>query len=179
MLKRGILAILLCVAVFSTSAQAASTSRGKVKLRDVVVYTDKALVRRGFAGSPLRKELVAIVKAARQEGISPFFLLSISGVESTFGKQACGHNAWGWNSCRGYNFNSFGEGAHTVAQSLRANYLEKWHSRTIEQVGAKYCVGSSWPGKVHYFMSSVFNAGNGMRWNDAVSVVRRTLGGRA
>ncbi len=166
--------VLLYVAGFSASAQA-SPARQTIKLHDVVAYTDRALVHSNYAGSPMRRQLVAIVKAARQQGISPFFLLSISGVESGFGKQACGYNAWGWNSCNGYNFSSFGDGALIVAHSLKVNYLGKWHGRTIEQVGAKYCVGSSWSGKVRYFMNTVFKAGNGLRWNDAVSVVKRSL----
>lgn len=175
---RGHMVLVLIFAALSAvwSAPAQGKSKGRnVTLRQVVQYADRALVRHGQADSPLRRELTGIVKAARRESISPFLLLSIAGEESTFGRNRCGYNAWGWNSCRGYNFRSFSEGALTVATGLRINYLDKWHMRTVEAVGTAYCTGSSWAGNVLFFMDSYFRAGEGLQWADAV----RTVSGRA
>jgi len=144
-------------------------------LAAVVRWADRSLIAAKHEHSPLRQDLAGIVRASRDEGISPFFLLSIAGKESTFGRAACGYNAWGWNSCKGDDFTSFVDGARKVAHSLRVNYLGKWGLRTIEAVGNTYCgsrCGADWSYYVRLFMDDIFHAGDGLRWQDAVAVVR-------
>jgi len=145
--------------------------RGKI-LRAVVRKADHALASSGYLSSPLRRQLVGIVKAARAAGISPFFLLAIAGTESGFGVQACGGNAWGWASCQ-VTFNNFTQGASAVAKALRANYLDH-HLNTVDTVSRVYCppTASSWAGKVRFFMTRVFGVEEGLRWSDAVHAVK-------
>ena len=143
--------------------------RGKI-LRAVVVKADHALARSGRSNSPLRRQLVGIVKAARAAGISPFFLLSIAGQESSFGLTACDGNAWGYNMCN-TTFKTFIQGAGVVAKDLKDNY----NLDTIYVVAKKYCPGTyvSWAGKVGSFMTGVFRVNqNGLRWQDAVQEVK-------
>jgi hypothetical protein len=140
-------------------------------LMAVVRHADQSLVRSGHASSPMRKELLGIVKAAKAEGISPFFILAIAGKESTFGHNLCdAYDAWGWDPCSADVFTSFTDGSRQVARGLRVKYMGLWGGRTIAEVGRNYCgsCGSSWADDVSSFMSSIFRAGSGMRWKDAV-----------
>lgn len=139
----------------------------------VARYADTRMVLANHSGSPLRQEMTGIVRASYQEGISPFFILAIAGAESTLAQAACGKNAWGWNRCSTNGWKTFAEGAREVARGLRVNYLGKWGSSTIAEVGYDYCGSgcNDWAGHVSFFMSSIFSAGNGMRWSDAVRTV--------
>ena len=172
---------LVCVASYSFAdpALTASHKEQQQTTKQMVRFIDHRLVHSHLASSPLRRELTGIVRAARKNGVSPYFLLAIAGVESTFGKAACGYNAWGWNSCRSYNFASFAQGAQVVASSLRANYLDRGH-RTLDSVAAIYCPPSSarWAEHVRYFMTRVFAAGEGLQWKDALWDTRKALRSR-
>ena len=144
-------------------------------LRMVVLRADHSLVVSKHADSPLRRELVGIVRASRAEGISAFLVLSVTGKESTFARAACGWNAWGWNSCKGDDFTSFTDGARKVAHALRVNYIGKWQARTIEAIGYIYANHSTtWAPDVRFIMRDIFHAGDGIHWEDDVTVVRRS-----
>ena len=172
---RGIAYLKWLSALWSDRTVAAK--RYSVSLMAVVRHADRSLVQAGHARSPLRKELIGIVKASKAEGISPYFILAIAGKESTFGLATCGKNAWGWNRCSTNGWRTFAEGARTVARGLRVNYLGKWGSRTVPEVGYDYCgrsCGSSWSSGVGYFMSHIFKAGSGMRWKDALRTALKT-----
>lgn len=172
---------LVCVTSFGFARPALTASHKEQQQtsKQMVRYINRRLVSSHLASSPLRRELAGIVRAARENGVSPYFLLAIAGVESTFGKAACGHNAWGWNSCRSYNFASFAQGAQVVASSLRANYLDRGHW-TLDSVAVIYCPPSSarWAEHVRYFMTQVFDAGEGLRWKDALWDTRKALRSR-
>ena len=181
-----LLRLIYCVVVLFISAAAltqpteAATPTTKITVQSVVppspgCHSDWCEKVRTLRMVVLRQDLAGIVRASRDEGISPFFLLSIAGKESTFGRAACGYNVWGWNSCKGDDFTSFVDGARKVAHSLRVNYLGKWGLRTIEAVGNTYCgsrCGADWSYYVRLFMDDIFHAGDGLRWQDAVAVVR-------
>ena len=144
-------------------------------LRMVVLRADHSLVVSKHADSPLRRELVGIIRASRAEGISAFLVLSVTGKESTFARAACGWNAWGWNSCKGDDFTSFTDGARKVAHALRVNYIGKWQARTIEAIGYIYANHSTtWAPDVRFIMRDIFHAGDGIHWKDDVTVVRRS-----
>lgn len=142
---------------------------------EVARYADVRIVASGHSSSPLRRELPEIVEASYKENISPFLVLSITGKESTLGLNSCGKNAWGWNRCNSNGWHSFAEGARAVAHGLKVKYLGQWHKRTIASIGDSYCsCGSSWSSGVGYYMNSVFNAGNGLLWRDAINTVSGT-----
>lgn len=140
-------------------------------LRTVVIRADRALARSVYSQAPLRRELVGIVRASRSEGLSPFFILAIAGVESGFGAQACGGNAWGWGSCS-IGFNTFTQGAQAVANGLKLNYLGRGLTG-IDSISRVYCPprSSFWATNVRFFMNSVFHVEDGLRWTDAVKAV--------
>lgn len=151
-------------------------SRASIEARlvsAVVKHADTSLVRAGHASSPLRSELRGIVLASKREDVSPFFILSITGKESTFGVNVCGKNAWGWNGCSTNDWSSFSEGAREVAYYLRVNYMQKWGKRSILDIGNTYCSGCGyeWAKFVRYSMKEIFSSGEGLRWKDAVQTV--------
>lgn len=99
------------------------------------------------------------VAAGRQHRVSPYLIVAISGVESTFGREACGRNAFGWESCQGRGFPSWDTGIWTVARALRAGYLD--HGVTsLEQLGRVYCppCGPRWARDVSWIMRHLLHA---------------------
>src|SRR5579864_7356164 len=67
---------------------------------------------------------------------------AISGTESTFGKAvpANCNNAWGFGiySDQTTCFDSYPQAIQTVSKSLRENYINKWGSRNVEDIGRYY-----------------------------------------
>lgn len=111
----------------------------------------------GLRGTPLGPYAFAIERSGHRWHVSPFFIAAISSIESSFGAAACDFNAFGINSCRGYNFRSWPEGIEAEARLLRQGYLDKG-SRSLWSIGPIYCppCGSSWGDHVASVMRSQF-----------------------
>ena len=91
-------------------------------------------------GSPMAGMGSVFVAAGKRYGIDPRLVVSISGIESSFGKKIYGsHNAWGWGP--GKPFSSWEEGINTVSQGLARGYISKG-LRTPQQIVKKYAPGS-------------------------------------
>lgn len=84
---------------------------------------------------------------------------SISGVESTFGKQLPynSYNAWGWGiyGDNVHYFKSYDEAIHVISKGLRENYINKWGAKDVYQIGDYYAADPNWAGKVSYFMNKI------------------------
>jgi len=82
-----------------------------------------------------------------------YLLPSIAGVESTFGKFIApgSNNPFGWGQGI-IPFVSFHEAIMTVGKGLRKDYIDKGAS-SVDAIGAIYCEGNTWSGKVTYFMN--------------------------
>lgn len=102
--------------------------------------------------SPLAQYVDAFVQTCYKYKLDCYLLPAISGVESTFGKflYPGSHNPFGWGGGM-IMFNTFEEGIDTVGKGLRENYINKG-AETVDQIGRIYCTGSTWAGKVSYFM---------------------------
>ena len=73
---------------------------------------------------PMAGEGHALVKAAVDNGLSPYEIAVIAVVESTGGKFACvnnKYNAFGWDSCHGQKFTSYQDAIDTVASTISGN----------------------------------------------------------
>lgn len=107
---------------------------------------------------PLRRYAFAMEAAGHRYNVNPYFIAAIAGVESTFGKAACGGNAWGIGSCS-VTFPTFKEGAFYTARLLRTGYLNRG-LRDVYAVGRVYCppCGNRWGEKVAYFMRYFFRS---------------------
>lgn len=104
-------------------------------------------------GSPLAATVDGFMEAANKYDLDPYLLPSIAGVESGFGRAyiTSTYNVFGWG--RGtIPFNSFEDGYLTVGKGLRENYINRG-ATSVEAIGAIYCEGNTWSGKVNYFMA--------------------------
>lgn len=97
----------------------------KINIKDVAYDVPEVDARPGiidafFAkrGMPLAGTGEMFVVAADSFGIDWRLLPAISVRESSGGKEACGFNAFGWDSCRGYNFQSTDEAITFVSWRL-------------------------------------------------------------
>src|SRR5262245_48212229 len=77
-------------------------------------------------GSPLAGYGSVFVAAGKKYGVAPRLVVSISGIESSFGKYGPGtrrFNAWGWGP--GKPFASWEDGISTVTKGLADGYLAR------------------------------------------------------
>lgn len=101
--------------------------------------------------APLVSEINSFIEACTTYDLDCYLLPSISGIESTFGRFLIPgtHNPFGWG--RGIiPFSSYHEAIMTVGKGLRENYINKG-ATTVEEIGAIYCEGNTWAGKVQFF----------------------------
>lgn len=106
--------------------------------------------------SPLENHAQDFVDAADQHGVDWKLVPSISGVESTFGKNAYGYNAWGWGiyGNQALGFKTFKEGIFTVTEGLKQNYINRgltdpYHMNRV------YATSPSWGWRVSYFINDL------------------------
>jgi hypothetical protein len=104
--------------------------------------------------SPLVESTDAFIDACQKYNLDCYLLPSIAGLESYFGHQLMpgSHNPFGWGRGLIY-FTSWEEGIHTVGSGLRENYINKG-ATTVEEIGAIYCEGNTWAGKVRSIMKT-------------------------
>lgn len=103
--------------------------------------------------SPLVDQADYFIETCIKYKLDCYFLPSITGVESTFGKFTSpgSFNPFGWG--RGLmQFKNWADGIDTVGEGLRKNYIDKG-ANTVDEIGAIYCEGNTWSGKVKYFIN--------------------------
>ena len=99
----------------------------------------------------------AYVRAGDKFGVDPFLMVAISGKESSFGKRACGYNAWGIWDCR-RSVRSYEEGIEFLAWLL-SRPLYGSGAWSVAQIGPTYCPSSAgcntakWVQDVDWFAS--------------------------
>ncbi len=104
--------------------------------------------------SPLSKEADSFIEACREYDLDCYFLPAIAGLESYFGNKLMpgSNNPFGWGRGLIY-FDTWNDGIHTVGKGLRVNYIDKG-AVSIEEIGAIYCEGNTWAGKVRSIMKT-------------------------
>jgi len=111
-------------------------------------------------GSPLAGYGNVFVAAGKKYGVDPRLVVSISGIESSFGQHIPQgtFNAWGWGP--GRPFASWNEGIATVTRGLAEKYIAQGLV-TPDQIVSKYAPGSAgndesnWAKVVNGFMSDL------------------------
>ncbi len=94
--------------------------------------------------SPLTEKSGAFVACADENNISPYVLVGISRIESTFGKNACDGNPFGWSSCKNH-FPTFESACQAVSKGIATlSYYEEYrNSGKTRDLGETYCPLSS------------------------------------
>lgn len=106
--------------------------------------------------SQLIEEADTFVKYAYDYNIDPYLLISISGLESFFGRHMIpgNYNAWGWGG--GYiNLESWDNAIYTISKGLRERYYNRG-AQTIHDVGKIYAESPTWSVRVEYFMNQFY-----------------------
>lgn len=167
-MKKFLLILALYLVTFTGVAFAdekASASSAKIQMPEestVIDYRVKVLgdyLKR--YNSPLTPYAGTFVKYADQYELDWRLVASISGIESTFGRQIPygTYNGWGWG-IYGTNmiwFTSWEDGIRTVSQGLRENYINKWGATNVYQIGKFYAASPTWAQRVDYFMRNMEN----------------------
>ncbi len=103
--------------------------------------------------SPISDQVEAFIATCKKTKLDCYLLPSITGVESTFGRFMIPgtYNAFGWGKGT-IPFKNWADAIDTVGVGLKENYIDKG-ATTIDEIGAIYCEGNTWAGKVKYFMN--------------------------
>jgi hypothetical protein len=143
------------------AGKSATIAAGQTEDTPITLVTGTERVKQKIAmkrvleryGSPLAETVDGFMAACTKYDIDCYLLPSIAGVESGFGKAytSSTYNVFGWG--RGtLPFTSFEDGYMTVAKGLRENYINRG-ATSVEAIGAIYCEGNTWSGKVNFFMA--------------------------
>lgn len=106
--------------------------------------------------SPFEYQAQDFIDAADQHGVDWKLVPAIAGVESTFGKQSYGYNAWGWGiyGDNTLNFKSWRDGIYTVTAGLKENYIDKGLTNPYA-MNKVYAASPAWGWKVDFFMKDL------------------------
>lgn len=107
--------------------------------------------------SPLQYHAQDFIDAANEYGLDWKLVVSIAGVESTFGKKIPGgFNGWGWGvyGSQAIYFSSWREGIFTVNKGLKEDYISRGLTDPYS-MNRRYAASPTWGRKVAYFMKDL------------------------
>lgn len=114
--------------------------------------------------SPLENSAQDFIDAADKYSLDWRLVVSISGVESTFGKRIPGghdplytsYNGWGWGvyGDNALGFKSWRDAIFTISKGLKENYVDKGYTEPLI-MNKKYASSQTWGVRVVYFMNDL------------------------
>lgn len=107
--------------------------------------------------SPLENNAQDFIDAADQYGLDWRLVVSIAGVESTFGKNIPGgFNGWGWGvyGDNAIYFKSWREAIYTISRGLRENYVDRGYTEPYS-MNKIYAASPNWGRNVTFFMNDL------------------------
>jgi hypothetical protein len=151
--------------VFAASkeaGQAAKLASGAGAIRETRKDKRVRIIREYLESldSPLAPYANTFVEQADKFNLDWRLVVSIAGIESTFGKRVPKNsfNAWGWGmptaSSDGIRFIDWNEGIITVSKGLKEKYIDRGLT-TIEQIGKQYAASPTWAQRVRFFMNQI------------------------
>ena len=160
-----IVAILLFLAGSKGSAMA-NTSNASAQLQPEITTEAKndhrVKILEGYLNeynSPLATHARSFIESADKYDLDWKLLVSIAGLESSYGKHIPqnSHNGWGW----GYNngsvkhFENWDAAIEEISKGLRENYLFDNKESDPYIIGPKYAASPTWAQRVTYFMNKI------------------------
>ena len=169
-LQKILLGLLLIPALlFPVNAQAQISNATNTQVVEIEAkpIDKRAVILKDYLAkhnSPLENSAQDFIDAADKYQLDWKLVVSISGVESTFGKRIPGghdplytsYNGWGWG-VYGNNvkkFASWREAIFTISKGLKENYVDKGYTEPLI-MNKKYAASQTWGIKVVYFMSEI------------------------
>lgn len=103
------------------------------------------------------------VKYSMKYNIDPYLLVSISGLESSFGLHMVqnSYNAFGWGGGFIY-FTNWDNSIETISKNLKTNYYNYGYI-TVDEIGTKYAESKTWAIRVNYFIALFKNEENRLK----------------
>ena len=95
-------------------------------------------------GSPLTGQSHVFVDCGSDNNVDPYLLVGITNIESSFGKNACGGNPFGWNSCKTH-YSSLEASCQSVAEGIatKSYYSRFRQTDRVEDLANVYCPPSA------------------------------------
>jgi hypothetical protein len=112
-----------------------------------------------YNNSPMSEDAEAFIKYADKYDLDWKLVVSISGVESGYGKHipAYSYNGWGWgvygNNVR--RFESWEDGIAVISKGLREDYMDRRGAKTTYDIGRIYAANPHWASRVEHFMNKL------------------------
>jgi hypothetical protein len=136
------------------SAKIATRESEILSAQNSAYMTKKTVIKRILTKykSPYADNSDAFVDACFKYNIDCYLLVSISGVESYFGKfiYPNSYNPFGWGGGL-IMFDDWDNGIDSVSRGLKKNYIDKGYD-TISKINPIYCPpNATWAGKVEFF----------------------------
>ena len=107
--------------------------------------------------SPLQFNAQDFIDSAKEYTLDWKLVVSIAGVESTFGKHIPGgYNGWGWGvyGNQAIYFESWKDGIYTVSKGLKEDYVSRGLT-TPHAMNRRYAASPRWGGNVTFFMNEI------------------------
>lgn len=143
-------------------AQASDSELGNVMQKNLITRDYRVVGLYNFLNknnSPLTPYAGEMVEKADQYAIPWNLLAAISGTESTFGLYEpynC-YNSWGFGIYGNQTkcFSSYSEAIDAISKSIRNDYINKWGSRYVSDLGKIYASSPTWSEHTEYFMHNI------------------------
>ena len=163
----GLLFLLVLAFPVKAQAQIANSTNSQIVEIEAKPIDKRAQILKDYLAkhnSPLENSAQDFIDAADKYQLDWKLVVSISGVESTFGKRIPGghdplytsYNGWGWG-VYGNNvlkFKSWREAIFTISKGLKENYVDKGYTEPLI-MNKKYAASQTWGVKVTYFMNEI------------------------
>lgn len=161
------IAILALATIATTSTAQASSktsapSAGLIHVADPAIVDNRAEILRDYLvkkNSPLADSAETFIKEADKHNLDWRLIVSISGLESGFGKHipVNSYNGWGWGiyGDKSLGFASWDEAIATISEGIRTKYMDKWGLTDIYSIGRTYAASPTWATRVSYFMNDL------------------------
>lgn len=106
--------------------------------------------------SVLADHVDSFLEGSETYDLDPYLLVSISGLESSFGKAMIdgSYNAYGWGGGYIY-FKNWDDGIMTISKALREKYYDRG-ATTLAAVGRRYSESATWTVRVNGFMNQFY-----------------------
>jgi hypothetical protein len=156
-----LLFVLMCLRMVPSASAVEKTSDSSAKLATISTSkklnyeVQKRTIKTILAkyNSDLTDQADSFLQASYKYDLDPYLLVSISGLESGFGRAMIDgtYNAYGWGSGTIY-FTSWEDGIEKISAGLRNNYYNRG-AKTVADVGRVYAASPTWAVRVEGFMN--------------------------